>query len=258
MNRRGGLLIGLALLAPACGSGAGESGGPSGSASSGGASTDMGAGSDATVGNSAASSSGGSSSSSGALDAAQDATLDSTSSGGTSSGPGSSASSSGAGEAGGADAGTCLPGEVACSGNGEQTCDSTGHWNAPVACVCGCGAGCNTCVCVPGATQCSGDGVQTCSATGSWGSTVQCASGVCDAGACAGQVAPSCAPGSSGQINCGASSESCCASIGIPGGSFYRTYDYDGYNPDGGSILAADGGATALADPATLSGFRLD
>jgi formylglycine-generating enzyme required for sulfatase activity len=54
--------------------------------------------------------------------------------------------------------------------------------------------------------------------------------------------------------NCGAS-ESCCTSLEVPGGTYYRTYD-----PvvDGGATLAADGGPTGEADPATVSGFRLD
>ncbi len=47
--------------------------------------------------------------------------------------------------------------------------------------------------------------------------------------------------------NCGASSESCCASLEVSGGTFHRVYTSD-----------ADGGATGLADPATISSFRLD
>ncbi len=46
--------------------------------------------------------------------------------------------------------------------------------------------------------------------------------------------------------NCGHSSESCCTSLEVAGGSFFRTYTNNG---DGG------GGE---ADPATVSGFRLD
>jgi formylglycine-generating enzyme required for sulfatase activity len=42
----------------------------------------------------------------------------------------------------------------------------------------------------------------------------------------------------------------------VPGGTYYRTYDP--LDPDGGVLLAADGGATGEADPATVSGFRLD
>jgi sulfatase modifying factor 1 len=64
-------------------------------------------------------------------------------------------------------------------------------------------------------------------------------------GACSGEP-PSCAPGGAGMTNCGHSSESCCTSLEVAGGSFFRTYTNDG---DGG------GGE---ADPATVSGFRLD
>ncbi len=67
---------------------------------------------------------------------------------------------------------------------------------------------------------------------------------------------PSCAPGGNGLTNCGSCSESCCTSLEVPGGTFYRTYDPT--NADGGATLAADGGPTGLADPATVSAFRLD
>jgi formylglycine-generating enzyme required for sulfatase activity len=110
--------------------------------------------------------------------------------------------------------------------------------------------------CDSGATQCSGNGVETCTAGGSWGSPVACASSQsCSGGACA--AIPSCAPGGVGMTNCGASSESCCTSLEVPGGTFYRTYDPVNFN-DGGWTLAADGGPTGEADPATVTGFRLD
>lgn len=57
---------------------------------------------------------------------------------------------------------------------------------------------------------------------------------------------PSCQSGGPGLTNCGANSESCCTSLEVPGGTFYRTYTNDGSGP------------TDEADPATLSGFRLD
>ena len=56
----------------------------------------------------------------------------------------------------------------------------------------------------------------------------------------------SCATTGPGRSNCGASSESCCTSLPIPGGTFNRTY-----------TNAGDGG-TNEGDPATISGFRLD
>jgi len=75
--------------------------------------------------------------------------------------------------------------------------------------------------------------------------------GEADAGetsAAAGSDSPSCQAGGLGLTNCGPDGgDSCCASFEVQGGTFYRTY---------GS--AADGGATGLADPATVSDFRLD
>ena len=50
----------------------------------------------------------------------------------------------------------------------------------------------------------------------------------------------------SGVTTCGASGESCCTSLDVPGGTYYRTYASSG------------GGPTGEADPATVSGFRLD
>lgn len=76
-----------------------------------------------------------------------------------------------------------------------------------------------------------------------------------DAGPEGGRVPPSCAPGGPGMTNCGASDggESCCTSPEVPGGTYYRTYN------TGDSLSGPpDGGWTDLADPATVSGFRLD
>ena len=56
----------------------------------------------------------------------------------------------------------------------------------------------------------------------------------------------SCQTSGDGLTNCGASSESCCTSLDVPGGTYYRTYTSSG------------SGATGLADPATVSGYRLD
>jgi formylglycine-generating enzyme required for sulfatase activity len=50
--------------------------------------------------------------------------------------------------------------------------------------------------------------------------------------------------------NCGASSESCCTSLEVTGGTYYRTFDP--------IDLEADGGPSAEADLATVSSFRLD
>jgi sulfatase modifying factor 1 len=69
----------------------------------------------------------------------------------------------------------------------------------------------------------------------------------------------SCVPGGPGMTNCGpdgSDEESCCTSLQVTGGTYYRTYDpTDGENL---IMLSADGGPTAEADPATVSSFRLD
>jgi len=81
-----------------------------------------------------------------------------------------------------------------------------------------------------------------------------------DAGVDAGvAVPPSCAPGGPGMTNCGpggSGTESCCTSLGVTGGTYYRTYDLD--VSTGVETLSADGGPTGEADPATVSSFRLD
>jgi sulfatase modifying factor 1 len=59
-------------------------------------------------------------------------------------------------------------------------------------------------------------------------------------------MAASCQVSAPGTTNCGSNSESCCTSEQVPGGMYDRTYTYD------------DGGATGEADPASVSGFRLD
>jgi formylglycine-generating enzyme len=56
--------------------------------------------------------------------------------------------------------------------------------------------------------------------------------------------------------NCGPCGESCCTSLEVTGGSYYRTYDVNQF--DGGWTLMAEGGPTGEADPATVSSFRLD
>jgi sulfatase modifying factor 1 len=68
---------------------------------------------------------------------------------------------------------------------------------------------------------------------------------------------PSCAPGGPGMTNCGpggSGTENCCTSLEVEGGTYYRTYDVDA----GNVVVAADGGPTGEADPATVSSFRLD
>jgi formylglycine-generating enzyme required for sulfatase activity len=53
--------------------------------------------------------------------------------------------------------------------------------------------------------------------------------------------------------NCGAASESCCTSLEVAGGTYYRTY-----NTADSTSGPPDGGWTDEADPATVSGFQLD
>jgi formylglycine-generating enzyme required for sulfatase activity len=56
--------------------------------------------------------------------------------------------------------------------------------------------------------------------------------------------------------DCGeAGNESCCTSLEVPGGTYDRSYDH---TVDGSVEVDPDGGAVGLADPATVSGFRLD
>jgi formylglycine-generating enzyme required for sulfatase activity len=56
--------------------------------------------------------------------------------------------------------------------------------------------------------------------------------------------------------NCGRDSESCCTSLEVRGGTYYRSYDT--LLPDGGVELAADGGPIAETDPAAVSDLQLD
>jgi formylglycine-generating enzyme required for sulfatase activity len=73
------------------------------------------------------------------------------------------------------------------------------------------------------------------------------ASAVDGGGMAAGDAAPpSCNAPGGGLTSCGANGESCCTSLEVDGGTFSRTY------------AVMDGGPAALADPATLSAFRLD
>jgi sulfatase modifying factor 1 len=89
---------------------------------------------------------------------------------------------------------------------------------------------------------------------------------VCQNGTCGNP--PSCAPGGQGMTNCGPGgreTESCCTSLEVTGGTFYRTYDpvitVDAAPPmtTPELVLVADGGEpVGEADPATVSTFRLD
>jgi len=105
--------------------------------------------------------------------------------------------------------------------------------------------------CAPGQTTCSGTTTpQVCDATGQWQSRPACTGETpyCSQGSCTvpPPPPPSCQVSAAGTTGCGAASESCCTSLGVPGGTYDRTYTNGG------------GGATGLADPATVSSFRLD
>ena len=147
---------------------------------------------------------------------------------------------------------TCIPATTQCSGNGVQTCGSDGAWGAALACSASttCVFGECTGVCGPGQTTCSGTTPQACDASGHWQGGPACsgATPYCSQGSCTVPPSPppSCQVSAAGTTNCGAASESCCASLGVPGGSYDRTYTNTG------------GGATGLTDPAMISSFRLD
>jgi formylglycine-generating enzyme required for sulfatase activity len=153
----------------------------------------------------------------------------------------------------------CTPQTTRCSANGVETCEPSGQWGNATACAQqACVDGGCTGVCTPGAQQCSGDGIETCGATGQWSDPWPCATHTCSGAACTGSTTTgmSCASGDAGVTNCGADGESCCTSLEVPGGTYYRTFDPQG---ESGSVtLNVDGGPTGEADPATVSGFRLD
>ena len=104
-------------------------------------------------------------------------------------------------------------------------------------------------VCPPNALGCNGAQPEQCNASGTaWqdvglacsGATPTCTDGVCTS------TPPSCAAGGAGMTDCGAASESCCTSLEVTGGMYYRTYTNTGT------------GATGEADSATISSFQLD
>jgi sulfatase modifying factor 1 len=80
--------------------------------------------------------------------------------------------------------------------------------------------------------------------------------GEADSHADSGPSMQSCAPGGPGMSNCGSANESCCATLDVSGGTYYRTYDP--LDQFGNVTLTADGGPTGEANPTIVSGFRLD
>jgi sulfatase modifying factor 1 len=157
---------------------------------------------------------------------------------------------------------TCVPGRIVCNATCVDPstdlhyCGASGNCqglNAGASCPSGMACESGACVCTPGLIECGGSCIdpmtssQYCGATSSCtgpNAGVNCALGEgCSGGICG---FASCAPGGPGLSNCGASSESCCTSLEVAGGTYDRTYTNPG------------SGATGLADPATVSGFRLD
>jgi sulfatase modifying factor 1 len=211
-----------------------------------GAGMGSGADADAVSGESAGAAAGGAS----GVDAGASATGSSTGSAGQSAGaPSGSSGSSGVT--------VCTGSMTECTSDTQVAmCNASGQWGVPTTCANACvgtvgtvGGNCGG-VCVPNATQCVSNGVETCGPNGTWGSPWACATGSCTAGACTGSTAdsstPSCATGGPGMSNCGANSESCCTSLEVPGGTYYRTYENLGGGPNG------------EYNSATVSGFRLD
>lgn len=168
--------------------------------------------------------------------------------GGTSadSASGASSTSSGSGPTGGSDSGSVDAGTAdsgSSGGSGSSDGGDSGDADG----------------CSPGLTQCfSSSAVQICGTTGLWGTPWPCATGTCSNGACAGSTTSgaSCQTSGPGLSNCGglpdaggagtAGGENCCTSQEVAGGTYNRTYTNSGDGP------------TDEADPATVSGFRLD
>ncbi len=158
--------------------------------------------------------------------------------------------------------GACAPcpaGETACGVAcvNEQT-DSNNCGSCGTQCLVGSSCQSGSCSCPGGQTKCNGICVSEPTDPGNCGACATRCGGdapFCYQGACT--TSPSsCQPGGLGLSNCGANSESCCTSLEVTGGSYYRTYD--ARSLQGVPDVAADGGATDWADPATVSSFRLD
>jgi sulfatase modifying factor 1 len=123
--------------------------------------------------------------------------------------------------------GECAPDQTKCEGNDLRTCDQNGAYGATSTCedsTCLGEDGSASCEgeCAPDQTRCVGNGVQTCDETnGEYDPSV----------APCGSTAPHCDSGGCGQppscqglaAECGSSSsESCCVSPRVPGGTYNR------------------------------------
>ncbi len=152
--------------------------------------------------------------------------------------------------------GTCQGGTCACP-SGDAVCNGTCLNEQTDSNNCGsCGTQCpegttcqnGTCACLDGRTKCSGICVSEPTDPGNCGEcgtrcpapTPFCYQGTCTT------PPPSCRAGGPGLSNCGANGESCCASLEVTGGTYFRTYTNDGAGP------------TDERNPTTVSSFRLD
>ena len=160
--------------------------------------------------------------------------------------------------------GQCAAGQTQCvTSTQPQTCDATGTWQDGGACVnqtCvgGGAAGAASCqgVCAPGPTNCIGPQPVACGSNGQWENNAAACSGTtpfCVAPGTCSATPASCRTSGAGLTNCGSSSESCCVSLEVTGGTYYRTY-----NTSQSTSGPPAGGWPDLADPATISTFRLD
>lgn len=142
--------------------------------------------------------------------------------------------------------GACSPGAKRCSGTTSQVCDANGEWRDDVVCPFFCsGSGQCTGVCTPGTKGCLGKAPQLCDAEGQWVANGGTCSVQCALGSCVNYPSSCNAASGAGLSTCGVDgSESCCADVLIPGGTFYRGSD---------GVSSTD---TSL--PATVSDFRLD
>jgi sulfatase modifying factor 1 len=141
-----------------------------------------------------------------------------------------------------------------------EGCSATGVCLAPAASVVG---SCKS----PSYCSCDGKDVSDC--TSPWpyqpvpvahggpcnDAPAPCSSGSSGGSPGSGTESRSCQSGGRGLSDCGTTCESCCATLEVPGGTYYRTYDV---YPGEVVSLAADGGPSGEADPATVSTFRLD
>lgn len=170
-------------------------------------------------------------------------------------GPTSSRAAAGSGSAS-ATSGASTSASLGSPGSSPLSSSTTSESSSSSSAKSGASSASTVSACTPGAQQCaSASAVETCGPEGRWGDVWTCATGVCNGGTCTGLTTtgtscPEADDTSSGMpvagvTNCGAG-ESCCVSLEIPGGTYYRLYANSGSGPTGEGA------------PASMSGFRLD